>query len=246
MALTPTVLITGITTTDSTAFTSTASITPAAERLLTAFIGAHSPHSGGLSAPTLTGNGLTWTEVGTAKDSSSQTVMTVFRAMGTPSSGTLSWAFAGSSAAMTCAYTVVEWFNASTSGVNGAGAVAQYSTNSVPTGAGSSVLTLTLSSAFSNSSNAAVAAFACRNSSAVTFDAAWTALSNATVGSPTCNYTVIWRSGEDLSVSCTQAGNNIVQSGVILEIAEQTAGGGGGAGTSLRFRGVRLMGAGAL
>jgi hypothetical protein len=244
MALTPTVLISGITTGDSTSFTSSAAITPASERLLTVFIGAHSTHSAGLSAPSLTGNGMTWQAIATAKDASSQTVMTAFRAMGTPSSGSLSWSFADpSSAAMTCAYTVVEWFGASTSGSNGSGAVAQFSTNSVIVGGGSSVLTLTLSSAFSNSSNAAVAAVACRNSSQASFDGTWTALSNATIGSPTCMYTVIWKSGEDLSVSCTQAGNNIVQSGVIVELAKQTS---PAATARLWWRGGQMMGAGAL
>lgn len=244
MPLTPTVLISGGTTTDSTAFTSTAAIAPASNRLLIAFAGSHSTHAGGAVVPAVSGLGLTWELIGAAKDGSSFTQMSVHRAMGTPSAGSVTWSFSdASSAQVTFAYSVVEWIGASTSGSNGAGAIVQVSTNSVQSGAGSSVLTLSLPSPFVNSSNVTVAAFAARNSTAVQTDPAWTTLFSTQLASPASMYRWVWFNGEDRIIGSTQEGATISQSGVIFEIQEQTI---IGVGQGVRFRGAQLMGAGAL
>jgi hypothetical protein len=115
-------LLTSDGSTDNAFTYTTASITPAASRLVLVgvFVAA------GISptpVPTVTGCGLTWELV-------NQTVpafrtVHVFRALGTPTAGPLTINFGTGNSPNGCAWTVVEYDGVDTSGTNGSGAIIQ-------------------------------------------------------------------------------------------------------------------------
>lgn len=149
--ITPTSLTVGaLTQTDFTSV-ATASITPNKNKLIVVVIRSHVKSGLSPNTPTCSGCGLTWTNVvsrqATSGDASHR--ITAFRAMGSPSSGTLTFDFAGQTQ-NEAVWSVVEFSNVVVTGSNGADAVVQVNTNDV---SGSS-LTVTLS-AFSNSKNVA-------------------------------------------------------------------------------------------
>lgn len=130
-AITLSLIIEGLDTVDATSFL-TASVTPAAntQHLLSVSTG---NNTGAITAPTVTGCGLTWTVVGDQQSGNNRT--TVFRASGaSPTTGALTIAYGGVTQG-NCAWRLVAFLNANT------GAPVQTNTG---TGSGLTTATLTL------------------------------------------------------------------------------------------------------
>ena len=135
----------------------TAAITPAADRLLLAFV---LNASAGLlpptpAAPTLTGMGLTWEAVETVSSGAHR--LTCLRAMAVgvaPPPGVITFGFAGQTQAL-CAWSVFEYDNVDMSGTNGSAAVIQHPS---ATAAGATSLSMPLSAFGDPAVNLAVAA----------------------------------------------------------------------------------------
>jgi RHS repeat-associated protein len=147
--------------TDGNSTATSASISPSANKLILLTVNSRTGISANPNQPTITGNGLTWTAVGSVvydDTSSSRRRITLFRAMSTSTSaGTISMSFGGQN------QTDVHWAvdqisGVNTSGTNGSGAIAQSATNFDDTFTQNS-LTVTLS-AFSDIHNATYGAFA--------------------------------------------------------------------------------------
>lgn len=120
VSLSPTVLTSGVNTAGTPTSQATASISPASNAVIYAAI-ANAATSA--ATPTASGNGLTWVAVnnqliGTARN------LTVFRAMGSPSAGAVTFDFAAQAQNST-AWVVVQFAGADTSGTNGSGATVQ-------------------------------------------------------------------------------------------------------------------------
>lgn len=115
---------------DRTSYTSS-SIAPTANRLVLCWV--TSLKTDAPSAPTLSGNGMTWVEVASVlydDFGSPKARLTLFRAMdSSPSSGVVTISF-GAATQAACAWSISEFANVDTSGSNGAGAVVQADTNS--------------------------------------------------------------------------------------------------------------------
>lgn len=128
----------------------TASISPGANQLIILFVHSHRNGGGNPNIPTVTGAGMTWTQVATklgTVDTSHR--VTMFRALSpSPGSGALTIDFAAQNQDETI-WSISEFAGVDTSGTNGANAVVQSGTLD---GTGTS-LTITLS-AFSNTNNA--------------------------------------------------------------------------------------------
>ena len=137
----------------------TASITPGANRLILAVVATNNT----MDAPTLSGNGLTWVQITTVNRGGGRRV-TLYRAMGTsPSSGAVTIDFP-SGTPNEVRWSIVEFGNVDTSGSNGSGAVVQSATN---TGAATGGLTVTLS-AFKSSNNATYGTVMTESSATIT------------------------------------------------------------------------------
>ncbi len=149
-------LTTGSATVTKSTYT-TAAITPAADRLLLAFV---LNASAGLLPPTpatpaVTGNGLTWETVESVSSGAHR--LTCLRALAvgaTPPAGAVTVAFAGQSQAL-CAWSVFEYDSIDTGGTNGSAALLQHPS---VTAAGAASLSVPLSSFSDPAANLAVAA----------------------------------------------------------------------------------------
>lgn len=155
MAVTHTLLTEGSSETDGNSY-DTASISPSTDKLLLVDISSNPVSAGDNVTPTLSGCGVTWvvvaTLVGTGTEGADYARQTMFRAMGTPTTGVLTISFSADQAAI--AWSVCEKGNVDTGGTNGSAAVVQ-STTALSTTA---TCTVTLA-AFSNVNNATHGAF---------------------------------------------------------------------------------------
>lgn len=152
--ITSTHLTTNGTTTSGHTFT-TASITPSANKLQLIWVwGNSSPPSTGI---TITGCGLTWVQVAYKQDSFGVRNLYLFRAMGaSPTTGALTIEFGPPYTQSMCYWSVAEFSNVDTSGVNGSAAVVQ-AVSGTSTGQVTSY-SITMP-AFSSTYNATVAGF---------------------------------------------------------------------------------------
>lgn len=133
---------------NGTGNTTTASISPSADRLILAHIGQRFV-TGTPTTPTLTGNGLTWVQVATANSSENRS--TLFRAMGSsPSSGAVTIANVDSQDLDEVGWSIVEFASADRGGAEGSTAIFQVGSTGDVTGTS---LTITLS-AFADAANA--------------------------------------------------------------------------------------------
>lgn len=120
MAVTPTHLTTGSSTTNTTSYT-TASITPTANQLVLIAV-MPTVTSGTTPTMTVSGTGLTWVQENTSTPGFR--TMVVFRAMGaSPTAGALTITAAAS--VTSCLWSVVQFDGIDTTGTNGSGAIAQ-------------------------------------------------------------------------------------------------------------------------
>lgn len=134
--------------TDQTSYT-TASISPTANRLV--ILTVRNAFSTGPNTPTVSGAGMTWTQITTAVDAGNIRRVTMFRALAaSPGSGALTIDLAGQSQ-INCNWSISEFSGIVTTGTNGADAVVQSNTNTA--NATNTGLTVTLS-AFGSTNNA--------------------------------------------------------------------------------------------
>lgn len=175
MALTPTLLTSGSSTTDGTLFT-TASVSPTAGSLQLLWVIESITKT---SPSSVVGCDLTWVAVGTA-DIGAFRRLTLYRAMGTPSAGTIAITFAGSQ--NSCAWVVAEVAGVDTSGTDGSGAIVQ----AVAGTEGTMPITGPTLDAFENADNLHMAAvFVASASFTITEDALFTPLGETgTTGNP--------------------------------------------------------------
>jgi hypothetical protein len=173
MAITAANLTNGNNTTDATSFT-TASISPTASRLLILAVDS-SIASGTSAAPTVTGNGLTWVEFGVGGEyGSADRGIWLFRAMGSPSAGTVVIDFAAVTQT-NCNWSINEFTGVDTTGSNGSGAIVQTVKDIGATAGTSASVSL---AAFGSANNMAFGAFSHAAAEAKTVGSGFTALSN--------------------------------------------------------------------
>lgn len=204
----------------------TGSITPTANRLILAAVGHSRAGSGANEVPTLTGNGLTWVEVGTVQsaDASAGRRVTVFRAMGaSPSAGVVTIDFAGATQGR-CAWSIVEFSDVDTGGTNGSAAVVQFQTASATTGtAGTADFTAAFGDAVNNATYSAITT-AGGTANPITEEAGFTELHDLQPGTEAQRLETMWRLGEDQTPAPTWT-DSLHWAQLVVEI--KAAGGGG-------------------
>lgn len=218
--------ITAVNLTASTGFTAqsynTASVSPGANRLL--LLACVAGTAGGTNpiTPTVTGNGLTWVQVGSvnydASGTTDRATLFLFRSMGAaPSSGVITIDWTTSVTLANAAWALAEFDGVDTSGTNGSGAVIQPTTNST---IAATSLVVTLPGAFGDAANnAAYGAFSHQNNEATTPGSGFTELADVATGSggkSLCLQTE-WRLGEDLTVDASWTTSNR-PGGIAVEI----------------------------
>jgi cellulase (glycosyl hydrolase family 5) len=140
----------------------TASVSPGANKLILLVV-VNGRTDGTATAPSaISGNGLTWVQVGTVATSSVNQQVSLYRALGSvPSAGIVTITFAASQS--NCLWSVFEVSGMDTSGTDGSGAIAQTPKTASAT---ATTMSITLDSAIT-SGNASFAAFTL-NASTVT------------------------------------------------------------------------------
>lgn len=201
----------------------TASVTPTSNALV--LVAVVNTKASAPDTPTLSGNGLTWVQIGTVTFdtvASPTKRLTVFRALGaSPSAGAITIDFGGASQTG-CAWVVSEYTGVDTTGTNGSGAVVQSTTNN---GNSSTTQSATLS-AFGSATNGSYSATGVDSNVDVSPEASWNEHANPTYGTPSTGLQTQWRADNDTSPSTTTAGlRNWAM--LALEIKEAAAGGGG-------------------
>ncbi len=186
-------LITDGSETAGTTFT-TASITHASNQLVLASFGWAQTVPG---TPSAAGNSLTWVQVGSTVVSGSR-AYAMFRAMGSPTTGTLVFTITGGTNTQSRAdWSVDEFANVDTSGANGANAVVQ-SASALSASANSLSVTL---AAFANANNATYGSTFEDASNAITKGASFTELGQK--NNPNTSFESEWTSGNQTTVNWT-------------------------------------------
>lgn len=209
-------------TTDATSYT-TASITPSANKLI--LLSVLSVQTGGPPVPTITGNGLTWVEVDSNLNTTTNNRrITIFRAMGAfPSTGTITIDFGGSTQAR-CIWSVSEFDGVDTGGTNGSSAIVQTTETSATPGNATSV-TLTLS-AFADTANVAYGLMWLFSAEDITNGSGFTSIYENSSGEGAQNMSTQYKLNDNtVDWSWT---SNVTYGAIALEIAVAPAGGGGG------------------
>lgn len=197
----------------------TSSISPTSNNLILAVVHSRTSITAEPNQPTISGCGLTWVAIASVyydTTSSSRKKLTVFRALGTASSGALTADFGGQTQTHV-SWAVDEVSGMDTTGTNGSGAIVQYATNQDET-ISSATITATLS-AFSSSTNAAYGAFGQDNfiQTGPTVGSGFTSLASTAVDSISTQ--TEYKASEDTTVDYSYTTNCIM--GVIaLEIKE--------------------------
>lgn len=172
-----TALTSSSSTTNATSYAS-ASISPTANRLIIASVSVFNSGAAA-STPTLSGAGMTWTQVATvASGATSQRRVTVFRALSaSPGSGAVTIDLGGVTHE-SAAWSFVEFSNVDTSGTNGSGAVVQSDTDTSGTTNVTTHAALSLA-AFENFANMCYCVTMLQANNAVTPGTGFTEISDA-------------------------------------------------------------------
>lgn len=212
--------------TDAASFAS-GSFTPTANRLVLAFVG--STRSGATpSAPTLSGNGLTWEQIGSIAGNTEATPrsrLTLFRAMGaSPTTGAVTVDFSGETQ-QNCVASIFEMAGIDTGGSHGSGAIVQSSTDAADA---VQAVPFTLS-AFGSASNGAIYGVLKDTTSGVNPESGWTEIHEVGNTSPAIRLETTWRDTEDATVagSSWAPSANADAMAIVAEIKEFVAAGGG-------------------
>lgn len=132
----------------------TASISPAANKLVLVTVFSARGSGGNIATPSVSGCNITWTQVETRTANSANWRITLFRGLGTsPTEGVLSITFGGQTQDQGIGWIVDQISPVITSGTNGSDAVPQ-STSGVATGATNTGITMNLSAFTRNGSGA--------------------------------------------------------------------------------------------
>lgn len=218
MAITATILSTSGDNVDRTSYT-TGSITPTANKLV--LVWAYSIMASAPSSPTITGNGLTWVNIGSVLDSASLRRITLFRAMGaSPTTGALTIDFAGQTQTG-LGWSIVQYDGIDTSGANGSGSIVQTITGASAGNATS--LTVTLS-AFSSTSNATVGGFGIPLNTAgqPAVGSGFTATGQINQSTPNLSIGSEFNAGNDTSVDMNAGAASIPWVGIASELKSAT------------------------
>lgn len=197
---------------DRTTYT-TASISPSANKLVLLSVYADVfGLSSNTSTPSVTGAGMTWTEVvsvgGSGADSA--TAQHLYRALSSsPGSGALSITFGQTQAR--CGWSIAEFGNVDTSGSNGANAIVQTATG-IATGTSK---TLTLGS-FGSSQNATYGAFSIWANETINVGSGFTQL-GLSANFDTRRTQSQWRNDNDTSVDASWS-SNVKSTGIAAEL----------------------------
>jgi hypothetical protein len=200
-------------TVNNTSF-STASITPTANRLVLALI-YNRVWSGTASAPTLSGNGLTWVEVANVNTTLPRR-LTLFRAMGgSPSTGAVTIDMGGVTH-VHCIWSIVEFSGVDTGGTNGSAAVVQSQVNN----ANATNLTVTLG-AFADVLNATYGGFSYTANEAATTgnSGAYTQIHNVNQAENTTSILSEYLLANDTSVDASWTTSSLTY-GIAVEIKD--------------------------
>lgn len=218
--ITKTDLTSNTSTTNATTYT-TASISPGANKIVFLAV-ASGLFSGAPAAPSsIVGNGLTWVQVATIQNPTTNFRLTLFRAMGaSPSAGTVAINFGATQEG--CAWSIFELDKVATSGSNGADAVVQVVTNTATT---VTSLTVTLS-AFSSTDNATVGVFLSYDgpfAQTITPGSGFTQIHQQTISHDFNNAKIMtdWRDTNDTTVDATVPTFSSSWCGIALEIKGQ-------------------------
>lgn len=150
-------LLTHLTTSNSNVVASsygTAAITVGAGQIILIAVGSSDNAGGNPNIPTLSGNGMSFTQIGDSIRFGTSNRLTVFRGVGTGQTGSITMDFGGQSQGR-CFWTVIQGTTIKAGGVNGADAIVQSASDSGDTGKTSYSITL---AAFASVNNAT---FAC-------------------------------------------------------------------------------------
>lgn len=192
----------------------TASTTPGTNHLILACILA-SRTGATPDDPTVFGNGLTWVFVaGVTWGASNTKRLTIYRAMGTPSLGTVTFTFANTLNG--CNWSVVDVAGMDTGGTNGSGAVVQSAVNSA---AAATSLAVALA-AFGNAANATFGTFGTDIAGNITPGTGFTEINEAQTTAPVLTINSQYQLANDTSVDASTASANI--GGIALEIKSAT------------------------
>lgn len=194
----------------------TASISPVTGRLYLLAVESWL-NSGSVNKPTVSGAGLTWVEVGTVLNGTNMR-LTLFRAMGSGSSGALTINHGGQTQIL-CQWHLTEFTNVRTSGSNGADAVIQSAT-AQDSGSDTSI-TVTLG-AFANPANATYGCMFHEQGVAITVGSGFTLLSNNSVAHSARSE---FRNDNDTSVDWTWSSSTSQKVAIGVEIGLAPAGG---------------------
>lgn len=219
MAIAATHKTSGQSDTDATS-ASTASISPTSNALVLAWVFTGRA-AGTPPAPTLSGNGLTWVQVATILDASSELRLTLFRAMGaSPSAGAVT-IDCGATTIVAWLWSIVEFTGVDTSGTNGSGAVVQSKTGSA---ANATSLTVTLDAAFSAGGNRPAGGVFANDAATIRIvpETDWVELGesdlDASVDLDDIGIQSQWRDAQDTSCGWTEVSTVNKWLGIIVEI----------------------------
>lgn len=230
MALAFSVLDSGTTNSNATSYT-TGSVTPGANRLELLCLTLNR-NAGLPTTPTVTGNGLTWVQIGSnvtfATDVAIESAQAVFRAMGaSPSTGAITVDHGGVTHEGLL-WALVEVTGMDTSGTNGSGAIVQAVTKALPTTTEAALSISQTMSAFGTVDNRGFA-WACHSfTEAITPRTSWTELIDLSLAtSPSRDAEAQWSNaaGTDANVSCSWPSTTSRAAIIGLEIAIASSGG---------------------
>lgn len=215
----------------------TASITPGANKLI--LLATVNMQGASPVTPSVSGNGLTWVEIDSAHhDTGGQNAkIFLFRAMGTPSAGVVTLAYAAAQDGLI--WIIDEYDGIDTSGTNGSGAIVQNANNLGST----QDIAVTLAS-FADANNAAYIAAAYDNDDRLmTQGTGLTKLVEETQLPENDELATAWRVGEDLTPSYAIDGatnRNMGAVAIEIKIAGAAAAGWGGLLSESRNRLVNV------
>lgn len=203
-------------TSNTTGYT-TASVTPVADRLYTAFVVSTRGSSTDPDVPTMThAGGLTWVQIDTQLLPLSGTIrqrVTMFRAMKSSGLSAGTCTITHANAGTGCAWSILEWDGVDTSGTDGSGAIVQSTKNTTSAG---TTCTLTLGSALSTGA-AHYAGFGTNSGATFSAEGSWTELpaTEITYATPSTMLGAMYR----LATSDTTALGTVGTSGEIAGIS---------------------------
>lgn len=197
----------------------TASVTPSSDNLV--LVAVISVLNSALSTPTLTGNGLTYVQIGSPVDfgaiATPEYRFSLFRALGaSPSAGAIT--ITHSLSMFGCLWTVSQFSGIDTGGTNGSAAIVQSATNRADT---ATSLTATLA-AFADAANGCYGAFGLAVNNSVSQGAGFTALDNFGIGT-LARLSAQWRVDNDTTVDASFASSNVAGFAVEIKAAQTVA-----------------------